>query len=252
MNSKTNNFRDRLQAREAMIGTFLKTPSPVVAEVLALSELDIVAIDAEHAPFGRVEADLCIAALRAAAMPALVRVADDSSTQIRNALDSGATGVIIPHVTSADQARRVVAACHFGDAGRGYAGSPRAAGYGTRPMTDYLAESGKQTTVVVQIEDLSALDEVEDIARVNGVDCLFIGRADLAVAMQKSPMDETVIKTVEDICARCIAAGSAVGMFTPDLDELPKWRDLGATLFLLSSDHAFLLGGANQLAASIR
>ena len=246
------NFREALRDSIPMMGTFMKTPSPIVAEVLGLSDLDVIALDAEHAPFGRLETDLCIAALRAADMPCLVRVSDDSASELRNALDSGATGVVVPHVTSAAQAERIVQACHFGDGGRGFAGSPRAAGYGTRPMQQHLEQSAKNTTVIVQIEDLPALDCAADIAAVDGVDAVFIGRIDLAVAMGLSPMDKSVIEAVEDVCRASTAAGTAVGMFTPDMSELPHWRDLGASLFLLSSDHSMILGGANQLAAAIR
>ncbi len=228
----------------------MKTPSYIVAEVLGLSSLDAVAIDGEHAPFGRIELDACVAACRAADLPNLVRIGDDSPRQIQNALDCGATGVIVPHVTTAEQAAAIVKAAHFGSGGRGYAGSPRAAGYGTKNMPNHLADSGAQTTVIVQIEDLDALDNVASIAAVDGVDCLFVGRVDLAVAMGKSVSAPEVIDTIAEICA----AGSEkpVGMFTPDLDELPMWRDAGASLFLLGSDQSMLLAGANQLASSIR
>ncbi len=252
MSDRVETFRSRLLAGEPLMGTFMKTPSPVVAEVLGLSALDLVTIDSEHAPFGRVESDLCIAAYRAADMPCLVRVADDSPTEIRNALDSGASGILVPHVASAAQAARIVKASHFGEGGRGFAGSPRAAGYGTAGMAPHLEKSRAHTTVIVQIEDLAALDHVGEIAAVDGVDGLFIGRADLAVAMQRATSDDAVVGAVEAICRECVAAGKTVGMFTPDLSELPRWRELGASLFLLGSDHAFLLSGANQLAESIR
>ena len=245
-------FRQALRDATPMMGTFMKTPSPIIAEVLGLSDLDVIALDAEHAPFGRLETDACIAALRAANMASLVRVSDDSTSELRNALDSGATGVVVPHVTSPEQAERIVRGCHFGDGGRGYAGSPRAAGYGTVSMQDHLDNGADMTTVVVQIEDIPALKCAADIASVDGVDAVFIGRIDLAVAMGKNPMDASVIDVVENICRACSAAGTAVGMFTPDLTELPRWRELGASLFLLSSDHSILLDGANQLSSSIR
>lgn len=234
------------------MGTFLKTPSHIVAEVLGLSSLDVVAIDSEHAPFGRVELDACVAACRSADLPCLVRVGNSSPRQIQNALDCGATGVIIPHVTSADQAAAVVKAAHFGEGGRGYAGSPRAAGYGTKKMPDHLSDSDAQTTVVVQIEDLAALQHVASIAAVDGVDGLFIGRVDLAVAMGKPVSAREVIDTVGDICVAAVGAGTPVGMFTPDVAEIPKWREAGASLFLLGSDHSMLLAGANQLTSLIR
>ena len=81
--------------------------------------------------------------------------------------------------------------------GRGYAGSPRAAGYTTKAMADHLADSRKKTTVIVQIEDVAALPNVADIAAVDGVDCLFIGRVDLAVAMGKGVSDAAVVDAVE-------------------------------------------------------
>ena len=243
-------FRRRLLARETLVGTFQKTPSPLVAEVLALSSVDVVAIDAEHSPFGPTEIDTCLGALRANGMPSLVRVGDDTSTSLRNALDGGANGVVVPHVTSASQAERIVSQCHFGAGGRGFAGWTRAADYGKRSMADYLEHSAEHTTVILQIEDIPALEHVADIAAVDGVDALFIGRTDLAVALGKSPMDVAVIETVEKICEDCLSVDTPIGMFTPDLGEIPKWRDRGASFFLLGSDHGMVLDGANRLADS--
>lgn len=252
MGHNTATFRKRLTDRDLLIGTFIKTPSPIVAEVLAFSELDVFCVDTEHAPFGRLETDLCIGAFHAADRPSLVRIANDSPTEIRCALDSGATGILVPHVTSAEQAAAIVKAAHFGDGGRGYAGSPRAAGYTTRSMAEHIADSRERTTVILQIEDIAALEHVAQIAAVEGVDALFVGRVDLAVAMQKSVSDKEVIATVRDICAAGQDTGTAIGMFTPDLDEIPGWRDAGASLFLLSSDQSMMLAGANALAQSIR
>lgn len=235
-----------------MLGTFLKTPSPILAEVLAKTALDVFCIDAEHAPFGRLEQDLCISAFRALDAPTLVRVPSDSPHDIRNALDSGATGVLVPHVTSAAQAQRIVKAAHFGDGGRGYAGSTRAAGFTTTPKSRYLSDSREQTTIVLQIEDLDALDNVADIASVDGVDALFVGRADLAVAMNKPASNDAVVAEVRRICEASKKAGMTVGMFTPDLAELPEWLDLGASLFLLSSDQGLLLEGAQQMSDRFR
>ena len=229
------------------MGTFLKTPSPIVCEVLGLSPLDVICLDAEHAPFGRLDTDACISQLRHADTPSLVRVADDSATEIRNALDCGATGVLVPHVTSAEQAERIVKLAHFGEGGRGFAGSTRAAEFTTRPMPTHLERSQQETTIVVQIEDLAALDQVEAIAQVSGIHGLFVGRADLAVAMQKGVHDPEVLDAVKTICRICNENGRAVGMFTPDTGELNMWIELGASFFLLASDHAFLLNGARNL-----
>ena len=252
MGNTTDTFRKRLTDGDLLIGTFLKTPSPIVAEVLSLSDLDVFCVDTEHAPFGRLETDLCIGAFRTADRPSLVRISNDSPTEIRNALDSGATGILVPHVTSAEQAAAIVKAAHFGEGGRGFAGSSRAADYTTKPMADHIADSRERTTVVVQIEDIAALEHVAQIAAVDGVDALFVGRFDLAVAMQKNPADAEVIATVRDICTAGQSVGTAVGMFTSNLDEIPEWRQAGASLFLLSSDQSMILSGANALAQAIR
>ncbi|MEL7296413.1 MAG: aldolase/citrate lyase family protein [Pseudomonadota bacterium] len=225
----------------------MKTPSMIVAEVLGHSALDVICLDAEHAPFGRAELDACIAAFRAADMPSLVRVESDSPHAIRHALDSGATGIVVPHVTSGAQAQAIMKSAHFGEGGRGYAGSPRAAGYGTKPMADHKHDSRAGTTVVLQIEDLAALDQVDAIAA-SGADALFIGRADLAVAMDCAINDDALLTAVTKICTTARTAGVTVGMFTPNHGEIPGWKDMGASLFLLGSDHSFLLSGASQLA----
>jgi 2-keto-3-deoxy-L-rhamnonate aldolase RhmA len=253
METSFTEFRRSLHARRPLIGTFLKTPSPIVCEVLGLTNLDAVCIDAEHAPFGRLQLDSCLHSLRSAGMPSLVRVQSSAAEQLLNALDCGATGVVVPHVTSAEMAAKIVAASHFGAGGRGYAGSTRAAGYTTKPMNNHLECSREETVVVAQIEDLEALDEIEAIAAVEGLDCLFIGRIDLTVALgANSPVDAAVIAAVEKICQAARRAGRPVGMFVGNPDEIPRWQEAGANLFLLSSDHSFLINGARDLAQKFR
>lgn len=250
MDERIRTFRARLKSGNPLIGTFVKTPAPIICEVLSLALLDVVCLDAEHAPFGRLEIDACVAALRAAGQPSLVRIAVDSAADIRNALDCGATGILVPHVTSVDQAHAIVRAARYGEGGRGYSGSTRAAGFGTRGMRDHIAGSHAHTAIIVQIEDLAALDSVSAIAAVDGIDGVFIGRTDLAVVMNEDLFSPEVIDAVARICAVTRSVGTAVGMFTPSLDDIPRWRSAGASLFLLGSDQAFLLSGARELAAA--
>jgi 2-keto-3-deoxy-L-rhamnonate aldolase RhmA len=250
MGERIQNFRARLRGGAPLIGTFIKTPSPIICEVLAQALLDVVCLDAEHAPFGRMEIDSCIAALRAADQPSLVRISTGTAADIRSALDCGATGILAPHVTSVDQARAIAVAARFGEGGRGYSGSTRAAGFGTRSLRDHIDDSDGHTTVIVQIEDLAALDSVAAIAAVDGIDGVFIGRTDLAVAMGKDPFAPEVVDAVAAICAAGRKAGVTVGMFTPSIDEVPRWRAAGASLFLLGSEQGFVLSGARQLAAA--
>lgn len=249
----SSGFRQRLAAGEQLLGTFIKTPSPMLCEVLAGSALDALCIDAEHSPFDRLAQDQCIHAVRSAGMASLVRVPTGAPEHILNALDCGATGVVVPHVSTPETAEQAGRAAHFGAGGRGYAGSTRAAGYTRKGMAAHLQDSAEQTTVIAQIEDVAALDAIDEIAAVDGVDCLFIGRIDLTVALgAASPQDAVVIAAVEKICRSAGDAGRPVGMFVGDLDELPRWQAAGASLFLLGSDHGFLLQGAAALVDRFR
>lgn len=248
----SENLKRRLAAGELLVGTFIKTPSPIVIEVLGFSPLDCLCLDAEHAPFDRSAIDGCVMAARAAGMDVLVRVPSAAPEHILNALDCGATGVVVPHVRSAQEAREAVRASHYRQ-GRGYAGSSRAAGYTTRPMPEHIAASAARTVVVIQIEDPEAIDVIDEIAAVEGVDAMFVGRADLTVAYGLANQDDPrVLDAVEAVCAAGQRHGRPVGMFVARVDDVPGWIDKGARLFLLSSDHNFLLAGAAALVGQVK
>jgi 2-keto-3-deoxy-L-rhamnonate aldolase RhmA len=233
-----------------LLGTFVKTPHPAVVEILGLSELDCICIDAEHAPFDRGSLDMSVLAARAGNFPALVRVSRADPAEMLNALDLGATGVLIPHITTAAAAAAAVMSCRYKPGGRGYAGSTRAARYSTRSLADNIERANTEVTVVAQIEDAEALNNIDAIAGVEGIDALFIGRMDLTVSLGAgSPMDPVVLAAVTAICASARRAGRVVGMFTPTIEETHRWFDAGATLFLLGSDQQFILHGARDLRA---
>ena len=245
-------LRERLQAGELLVGTWIKTPHPHVTEVLALSALDLLVLDAEHAPFDRAALDVCILAARAGDKPVLVRPASGHHDQILNALDCGADGVIVPHIRSADEARELVRACQYVRGGRGFAGSTRAAGYTTVRMAEHRI-AAKQVAVIAQIEDVEAVEAIEEIAAVEGIDALFIGRADLTISYAAvTPDDPIVVAAVERICAAGKAAGRTVGMFVGRVGDVPEWRAQGASLFVLQSDQEFLLKGAATLVNDIK
>ena len=128
----------------------------------------------------------------------LVRLPSAAPEQVLNALDSGATGIVVPHIRSVEEARAIVAASRYGAGGRGYAGSSRAAGYTTRSMADHLRNSAEQTVVIAQIEDPEAVEAIDAIAAVDGIDALFVGRVDLTVAYGAASQDDPrVIAAVE-------------------------------------------------------
>ena len=251
--SRRQSFRQRLLNHDLLIGTWVKTPSPIVCEILGKSELDALCLDAEHAPFGRTELDACIAAIRATNMTPLVRVPSADPHDILNALDCGATGIVVPHVKTVADAEAICQRSLYGPGGRGFAGSSRAAGFAGKAIADQLRESAEQTTIIAQVEDLEVLDVIDAIAAVDRVDCLFIGRIDLTVALGKTdPNDPVIVDAVAANYAAGKKAGTAVGMFVADLAEAKQWQDHGASLFLLQSDQSFLLAGAAKLAAAFR
>ena len=241
-------FKQRLNAGEPLLGTFLKTPHPHVVEVLASGGLDCICIDAEHAPFDRSAIDLCVMAARAGGLPVIVRPASAAPHELLNALDCGADGVVVPHIRSASEAITLARTAHYGPGGRGYAGSTRAAGYGLASIGDHLAATAGRTVVIAQIEDAEALDEIDAIAAVEGIDALFVGRIDLTISLGcTSPDDPRVVAAVDRIVSACRRAGRSSGMFVSRPADVAGWRAKGASLFLLASDHNFLRSGARAL-----
>jgi 2-keto-3-deoxy-L-rhamnonate aldolase RhmA len=250
---RTGDFKERLLARQRLIGTWIKTTSYTIAEVLASTELDVLCLDTEHAPFDRAAIDAAVLACRAADMPVLVRTRSAAGSEILNALDVGATGVMIPHVRNAEEARAAAAAAHFGSGGRGYAGSTRAAAFTAKKMSDHLSDSAATTSVITQIEDEEGVENVEQVARVKEIDGLFVGWGDLmAVYGAQHANDEHVVAAAGRVVAAGARAGKTVGIFLPSIEMIPEWLKNGVNLFLLESDHAFLLKGARNLVAAFR
>jgi 2-keto-3-deoxy-L-rhamnonate aldolase RhmA len=242
-----SSLKQSLQAKRPVLGTFIKTPHYQVAEVLSRTKLEVLCVDAEHAPFSRTDLDTCVLSCRANHMPVLIRIPDDAPATILNALDIGASGIVVPHVKTAEQLTSIVEHAFYGSQGRGYAGSSRAAGYTTSSLQDNIANN-RNTVVIAQIEDLVALDNIEAIAQVEGCDCLFIGRMDLTVALgQTDAKAPSVFDAVEKVVAVAHKYNKTTGMFVGDLSELDYWMKKGVTLFLLSSDQSFMLAGANAL-----
>jgi 2-keto-3-deoxy-L-rhamnonate aldolase RhmA len=245
-----NDFKQALGNKLPLLGTFIKTPHPHNTEVLSKIGFATLCLDAEHAPFDRQDLDVCILAAKANQQHVLVRIPNDHHDTILNTLDLGADGIVIPHVKSAQQLETIVKQCYYGHNGRGYAGSTRMAGYTTNNMQQNLSHNANNTAVIAQIEDLDALDDLDAICQVKGVDCLFIGRMDLTVALgETNPNATKVLNAVNKIVDVANQYGLATGMFIANLDELDDWFKKDVSLFLLGSDHSFMLSGARQLQA---
>lgn len=230
------------------VGTFVKTTSPHVIEILGTSGLDFAVLDAEHAPYDRAALDLAMIAGRAAGLPLFVRVAERTAAGLLSVLDMGAAGVLVPHVDTEDDAREVVAHCRYVGGDRGYSSSPRAAGYGTLGMKQAIAH-GDRNVVVCQVESVAAVENAARIAAVPGVGALFVGRADLALSMGlHDAQDPRVLDATRRVITVSLAAGTPVGMFVGSNAEREKYRALGVSWFVQGSDQS-LLRQAAQAAA---
>jgi 2-keto-3-deoxy-L-rhamnonate aldolase RhmA len=241
-------FRERLLAGELLLGTFLRTPAAVHVEILAEAPIDLVCIDGEHAPFGPAELDACLAVARAVGLPTLVRIPVASQEHVSRALDLGASGILVPHVSSVSDAEDVVRMTRYWPGSRGYAGTTRAAGFMTGQLEDNVAAAAERTTVVVQLEDLAGIDAAGDIASVEGVDAVLIGPSDLAVAMGAARVDDPrVVEAVSRAIAATRAAGGIAGAFAGSPAVMRSMRDQGVTLLTAGSDQASVLDGARRL-----
>lgn len=251
--SRQGSFKQRMASGEILSGTFLKTPSYELVEVLALSGLDFIAIDAEHAPFDRARLDACLAIGAALDFPILVRVPDSRADNLLMVLDSGATGVIVPHVDSVEKAANIARWARFGHGGRGYAGSTRWAGFATRSMPELLSKSADETVVIAQIEEPEGVEACEAIAGTEGVDGLFAGPADLAVCFGKTDMNDPAVRAAMKRAGDAAkSAGKCYMTFAASTAVAAELRALGVTMFFVGSEHALMLAGARQVARELK
>lgn len=238
-------FRQRFLKKEGLLGSIIKTPSAHAIEILGDIGFDFVMLDGEHAPFDRGALDLTLLATRAAGIAGIVRVADAS--QILGALDLGATGVMVPHVASVDMARDVAAACRYRGGRRGFANTTRAGRYGALGIAEHIATADATVTVIAMIEDPEALDEVDAIAAVEGIDGLFLGRGDLAAALGDTSKDSPQVRAAaERIAAAARRSGKSICAVATSVADADWLKSIGTTFFLVSSDHGFIRHGAKQ------
>jgi len=240
-------FRKRLNGREHVLGTFVKFPTSHAIEILGGIGFDFVIIDQEHGPLDRSAVDLMVLAARASNVAGIVRVGDPTDANILSVLDCGATGVLVPHVSTAAKARAIVAACRYKGGHRGFANTTRAGGYGGVPYAAHMVAQDSEIAVVAMIEDVEALDEIDDIVRVEGLDAIFIGRGDLTAALGAPSMTSPEThEVVAPIMAAAKAAGLPIVMLCPDRVDAEKMAALGASAFLIASDHGFLKSAASR------
>ena len=237
---------------EIGVGTFVKTPAPQIVEILALCGLDFGVIDAEHAPFDRSMIDLMMLAGRASGLPLMVRVDAVGTQALQTALDAGAAGVVAPHVDTVEQARDLVSKARFRQGARGFSSATRASGYGTLSMAKAL-DAGDDALLICQIETPEAVAAAADIAALDGVGGLFVGRADLAVAMGAQGAGAApVMAAAAEVTRIARAAGKIAGMAMGDAAECASFRRMGVNWFVVSADQSLLRRAAQDAATTTR
>ncbi|MFK0382989.1 HpcH/HpaI aldolase/citrate lyase family protein [Agrobacterium sp. NPDC090273] len=245
-------FRKKCLGGAIVTGTFQKTPSRQVAEVLSRSGLDFVVLDSEHAPFSIDVIDDILASTRSRGFPILVRVGEPKASFIGACLDAGAAGIVVPHVTSADVAREAVSSLRFVGGGRGLSASGRAGDYGAMTLGTYMEQSDQAVSLWCQIEDVEAVDAIDEICSVNGVDALFVGRADLMRSLGAvSVTDPSVVDAVQRIAEAGVKAGRRLAIFIVDVSEAAELRKIGFSIFVCGSDQSMLKSVAHSTATAV-
>lgn len=234
-----------------MLGAFIKIPAPQPIEILGDVGFDFVVIDQEHAPLDRGDIDIALLASRAAGIAGLVRVS--SVATILSALDCGAEGILVPHVSSVEKAREVVAAARYRGGRRGYSPSGRSGRYGGTASWPYIDAADAKVAVIAMIEDPAAVDNIADIVAVDGIDGFFIGRGDLMAAFgapdSRAPQ---ITDAVSKICKFAKGVSKPVAVLANTREEGDALAAMGASTFILSTDQGLLRKAAKQLLKDFR
>ena len=215
-------LKERLFSSDRMIGTFIKTPNYQIVEIVTSCNLSFVALDAEHAPFSKSDLDTCILAARANDTPVIVRVPTSNEEDVLSVLDMGANGVLFPHINCKQDAITAINVSKYKSEDfelgrRGFSNSSRSGNYGSFTIDKMIEASNKNVSVLCQIEEIQAVDNIDEITEVRGIDCLFIGRADLAVSMGCNSITDSIVENAIDIVVKSAKRnGIPLGMYLPD------------------------------------
>ncbi len=248
-----NRFKQALAKGERLTGLWSALANPIAAEILAGAGFDWIVIDGEHAPNDISSLVGQLQAMRGSATEPIFRVPWNDVVIIKRALDVGARTLIVPFVQNAEEAHNAVAAAHYPPRGvRGVAVAVRASDFGRMP--NYLANAHQNTCVLVQLETRSALKEIESIAKVEGVDGMFIGPSDLAADMGHlgNAAHPEVQAAIQDAAARIRAAGKPAGTLVRGVEDAERMFGWGYTFVAAGIDVAILARNAETLAEKLR
>jgi 2-keto-3-deoxy-L-rhamnonate aldolase RhmA len=217
---KENALKRRLKAGETTSGSWLSVAHPTVAEVMGLGGFDWLAIDMEHGIVGIEAAQTLMQVLAATPAAPIIRVPWNEPVVVKQVLECSPMGVMFPQVNTADQAEAAVRAVRYPPQGIRGIGCQRAAGFGAW-FDDYLQNANAQQLVIVQIEHTQALQNLESILNVEGIDVVFVGANDLSASMGLlgQPQHPEVQQAISNVLASSRRAGVAVGLMAADADD---------------------------------
>lgn len=246
-----HHFRQRLLAGELLLGTMVTLPAPEIAEILAEVGFDWLFLDAEHSALNAREMQRLMQG--AGQTACVVRLADESDVAIKKALDIGAAGIIVPQVNSAAQAAQVVQRAKYAPQGTRGVGVGRAHGYGYA-FGKYVEQANAATAVIVQAEHIQAVENIEAIIQVPGVDAVLVGPYDLSASLGlMGQVDHPdVAAAIQRVTEACLAAGMRLGIFGMSATAVNPYIAQGYTLITAGIDTALLGQAAGELLTAVR
>lgn len=245
-------IRDAIRGGDNPLGTWISIGHPSVAEGLSHLDLDFVLIDMEHTTMSLETVEDMARAVDAAPSPTntIVRVPWNDPIRLKRVIDIGVAGVMVPMISSADEARDLVNSLRYPPEGsRGIAGS-RATGYG-RNFEEYVTNANGSLVTIAQIETQEGLENAADIASVDGIDALFVGPADLsgALGMFGEWESEEFSQAVTSIIEAGNSVGVPVGTLTVDPDGIERNLEQGFDFLIVGKDISLLMSSIEDAIA---
>jgi 2-keto-3-deoxy-L-rhamnonate aldolase RhmA len=247
------NFRARLRGGEMLLGTMLTLPTPAVAEMLAGLGFDWLFIDAEHGPLETAELLGLLQATSAGTAASIVRVPAGNEVAIKKVLDLGADGLIVPQVNTPEQAAAIVSYARYAPEGARGIGLARAHAYGLS-FADYLARANDEIAVIAQAEHVQAVENIEAIVRVPGIDAILLGPYDLSASLGKPGQvdDPAVVEAIEHVTRTCLEADMPLGYFGVSAEAVRPCMQRGFRLIVAGVDTLMLGTAAQRLLESLK
>ena len=246
-------IHDRVRKGERLFGTWCNLGSSITAEIAGLAGFDWVLVDMEHGSGDYGNLVHQVQAIGATPAAPIVRIAWNELATYKRVLDIGASGIMVPYVQSADEARDAVRAMRYPPRGvRGVASLNRATSFGPG-FAEYVRRADDELLTIVQIETPAAVENADEIAAVDGVDVLFIGPLDLTTGLgvQGRFDDPAYLDAVDRVCRAAADAGKASGILLMNTESVPPMLDRGMTFVAVGSDGGLVANGMRATAAAL-